>query len=211
MAFEENRNLNDIASNDGFPCMVCNERFPNRSILEKHYFKHIQRCRSCGKVHEIGRLGQCRRKRRNKYIICKCNVGFPTKSSYATHVCPYTTGKRYKCDMCENEYKSLNGLKMHYILHSSPPYVICSVCDKHFRSNVTLKRHMLTHSGEKKYVCELCNQRFTLKNTLKNHYLTHTGEKPYMCEFCGRRFSKGGNLHTHYRTHTNKDIASNVG
>lgn len=209
MSVGENQNLNDIALNDGFPCMVCNERFPNKSILEKHYFNHIKTCRKCGNLHEKGQFGHCKLQ---KYIICKCNVGFPSKSGYATHVCPLTTVKRYKCDVCENEYKSPGGLKYHHILHSSPPFVTCSVCNKNFRSNATLKKHMLTHTGEKKFVCELCNKRFTLKCSLKNHYLTHTGEKPYMCETCGRRFSKGSNLRTHYRTHfkRNKDISSNV-
>lgn len=74
---------------------------------------------------------------------------------------PDSNSKPYKCQFCENTFKTAQNLKTHN-----------------------------THTGEKPYKCPHCEFKWSSGHSLKRHIRTHTGEKPYLCQYCDKRFNQ---------------------
>ena len=84
--------------------------------------------------------------------------------------------KPYLCKYCFKEYRKLEDLKFHQLIHSDEKPYSCSYCSKKFRMKANLKSHESIHTGKN------CNECFTDARLLKDHELIHFGEKPYPCK-----------------------------
>ncbi len=68
----------------------------------------------------------------------------------------------YKCDDCEKEYKTKDGLRVHIeIKHSTSVQSLqCVKCDKHFLNKHSLKNHLRRVHPSLLHSCTLCGSSF---------------------------------------------------
>ena len=126
----------------------------------------------------------------------------------------------YECDICENVFKSVNKLKVHYIhFHREKKYK-CDQCGKKFPFKLLLNYHLLTcgekdfkknkmkdveyrkifdNYGNAKFKCCKCKKIFKkLCNMLQHIYRVHR-EKKHQCEKCSKKFTIISNLKKHLK------------
>ena len=116
--------------------------------------------------------------------------------------------KPYSCKYCFKEYRKLEDLKYHELIHTDEKPYSCTYCSKTFRLKTNLKAHERIHTGEKPFSCETCNKCFTDARILKDHELIHSGEKPYSCTYCSKTFKRKAGLKGHEMIHTGEKTHS---
>lgn len=86
----------------------------------------------------------------------------------------------YKCDDCQETFKSADSLRFHTLLHAESQPRNCSYCDKSFKNTNQLELHERVHIGEKPYVCENpdCGMSFETATKLTRH-ITATHMTPH--------------------------------
>ena len=69
--------------------------------------------------------------------------------------------------------------------------VKCEICDKEFKSHNGLKHHFnITHNLEKQYQCNICQKNFLVKSQLTSHVkIVHQNKKHHKCDSCGKAYS----------------------
>jgi len=75
----------------------------------------------------------------------------------------------------------------------------CKICDKEFKQSGHLDTHIkLKHSDEKAFHCGFpgCNKSFPLRWALKTHSKIHK-EKEFSCNYCDKKFHQKVQLSTH--------------
>ena len=67
-----------------------------------------------------------------------------------------------KCEICDKEFKSNNGLKYHFnIVHKLMEEHQCNICQSEFKLQSQLISHMKnTHENKKYHKCDLCEKPF---------------------------------------------------
>ena len=67
----------------------------------------------------------------------------------------------------------------------------CEICDKEFKSKNGLKYHFnITHNFEKKHQCNICQKDFNIPSQLKSHLkIVHANKKDHKCDSCQNSFS----------------------
>ena len=110
--------------------------------------------------------------------------------------------KRYACEICGMQIRTLSVLKKHLLKHSGGENdLICEFCGKQFQGNANLLNHKKTHVDRRDYKCDFCNKIFRQKNTLKSHTRSHLGIKMFACSVCNMRFGTRSHLKNHIETH----------
>ncbi|XP_075166508.1 uncharacterized protein LOC142238683 [Haematobia irritans] len=119
---------------------------------------------------------------------------------------------RYKCNLCQREFKQFKGLQNHMHLHSNwirancKKQPQCEICQKKFKGPGMLRMHMKTHqSASKVPTCHICQKTFKSKAILYRHRQTHQ-QRSYCCAIdnCRKHFSTALTLKLHVeRKHPN--------
>ena len=67
----------------------------------------------------------------------------------------------------------------------------CEICDKEFKTNNGLKNHFnLVHKLMKEHQCNICQKVFKLQSQLTLHMkIAHENKKYHRCDSCGKAFS----------------------
>jgi len=119
------------------------------------------------------------------------------------------SGKIWKCNVCDKEFKKRNDLERHNRTHTGEKPFECTVCQKRFSFKSAWKTHSKTHTGGKSFSCHLCGSLFASKPSLKVHMRIHTGLTPYSCSQCDQTFRTPHQRQVHVtRTHSSRQ---NVG
>ena len=63
-----------------------------------------------------------------------------------------------KCEICDKEFKSNNGLKRHFnIVHKLMKELQCNICQKVFKTQSELTKHVKnSHENHKPHKCDSC-------------------------------------------------------
>lgn len=109
----------------------------------------------------------------------------------------------FKCEFCNESYKSASGLKYHIAQHHSETTESfkCSICDFETKQEFLLRRHLKRHNPDKSYTCTTCGRSFASLDSLKSHVYTHTSDRPFDCNTCEKTFKSKAKLRNHARTH----------
>ncbi len=131
----------------------------------------------------------------------------------------------YKCEICENEFKTLRGLKTHISQFHKSEIIKkfkCEICEHEFETLNGLKIHISQfHKSEiiKKFKCEICEHEFINIKALAIHivkvhkikseeyYLKFIGEKG-KCVECGKD-TRFNNLRVGYIKFCSNKCSSN--
>ena len=63
--------------------------------------------------------------------------------------------KKYKCEICDNEFKNKNGLRIHInVIHNLVKEHECNICQKVFKLQTQLNSHVKIVHENKKYHVE---------------------------------------------------------
>jgi len=124
------------------------------------------------------------------------------------------TVKNMKCNMCEQKFRTVLGLRMHkrlthVVKGTSESSEKVSKGRRKRGGNIKNTKSALTGDvsvpPEKKvFICATCDHRFRTKQRLIDHMVTHTGERPYACRApgCTKRFGQRATRDFHERTHS---------
>ena len=150
---------------DAYPCSECTESFFGKKELTEH-LKDVH--------NKLVSSRQC--------PICLDGVTYghhDSKNSLRKHMYNEHKNVQFKCDICDNIFKSKEG----FINHKK-----------------------LLHSGERiKYTCEECSQDYYNKNSYENHVAKHNGEPSYCCDKCNKKFYTAFKLQSHGYEHKNEN------
>ena len=104
----------------------------------------------------------------------------------------------FKCQKCDNEYKSRSELTSHMTRHEGLK-IKCTEpdCNKLFKSKKALKLHVqILHEGVRHF-CDQCDFKTTMKCYLKDHINSvHAGVKQF-CQLCDYKANSKGTLYAH--------------
>ncbi|CAB3994510.1 zinc finger 271-like [Paramuricea clavata] len=115
---------------------------------------------------------------------------------------PCLTGKKYKCNVCSQEFSHAHVLKDHKRIHTGENPHPCTICGKTFRTPGSLTVHQRTHNGQKPYKCIFCSECFTQRGTLLRHCRrVHFSDQIYECDICKEKFEKYRDLSSHKHVH----------
>ena len=92
-----------------------------------------------------------------------------------------------KCEICDNKFKSNNGLKNHLNLaHKFMEEQQCNICQSVFKLQRQLNSHVkIVHENIKYHKAE----------SLKKHINSvHNSQKDHKCDSCGKASSSAGDL-----------------
>ena len=77
--------------------------------------------------------------------------------------------KPYSCKYCFKEYKKLEKLKYHELIHTDEKPYSCTHCSKTFRLKTNLKAYERVHTEDNPFCCKTCNECFINARILKDH------------------------------------------
>ena len=94
--------------------------------------------------------------------------------------------KAFRCDDCDSEYKSRDGLNRHIkAIHEGIRYK-CHNCNFLATNRAKLNHHIRSVQKGISYLCNDCGAKFSHSNTLKIHVrIYHKGEEKTTCDQCG--------------------------
>ena len=207
-------------------CALCSYEHPNyftslqglynhyRIVHQKHY------CKTC---HSF--LNSSKELNNHKiiyHIKCKkCKSYFKDENAITQHqqkAHPKRKNVQYKCENCDQSFKTKKMLIDHQITHQE---LCCNVCQTTFATNKELIGHLNLHHiqcpqckvyfeneqifGEHKskdhnkiikFTCNLCNKTLDASISLKNHVLMQH-EKKSICRNCSAVFDTKNELSDH--------------
>ncbi|XP_055303243.1 zinc finger protein ZFP2-like [Sitodiplosis mosellana] len=173
-------------SNERFYCDMC----PDLSFKQKQgLLRHMTRRHIRKDIAE--KMKQCE--------ICH---KFP-RISYEHHMKIKHSELRFKCDICDAEFKHKMTQKIHMRKHSGEKPFMCTSCGKAFYSKSSCYAHeIVVHSKVKRHQCTYCDRSYSQRTLLQNHInAAHTKERPYVCDICNKDFASRKSLNIHKATH----------
>ncbi|XP_069102138.1 zinc finger protein 91-like [Argopecten irradians] len=195
---QQNKHLRIKMSSTLFSCHGCGQVFQLKTELEEHYKKYGGK-KSLKCVQNV--MGNQKSDTKDpvpvsiaNYNCRKCGSNFRNENLYKEHYLrEHGGGNPFQCDLCDRDFKSRLGLKLHMMGHTGEKPHACTVCDKRFRQKISLMTHMKKHNITPEVVlsCNVCNAEFDTAVSLRGHLQTHTRQKLdriIPCARCGKQF-----------------------
>ena len=119
--------------------------------------------------------------RLHKYNCYLCLETFTMQKSFVIHFQEKHSHDLFKCEFCQSDFKSSNGLFKHersheYLKHS------CTFCSKKFQFPYQLEHHKRQHTGMGHIGCTKCPKTFGAKCSRDFHEKTH--RVSMKCQLC---------------------------
>ena len=126
---------------------------------------------------------------KNKKFTCtQCQQQFRYQWLLKQHVENKHLGvRRYVCDVCQKAFSYKHVLQHHMFIHTGEKSFKCNHCQQLFRSQRNLTVHIQRkHSGvrTRNHVCDVCQKACYSKCDLTKHMRIHIRNKPFECKYC---------------------------
>ncbi|XP_055941091.1 gastrula zinc finger protein XlCGF7.1-like isoform X1 [Argiope bruennichi] len=165
-------------------CSKCNEKFINKSMLEKHLLSHAD----------------------TDYFCEMCNKKFAEELLFKNHMEFHKVSvglQAFVCNLCKAKFSNNSELKDHLRIHSEKVEFVCNVCNINCDSLYTLEIHSkLFNHPVGFHVCNHCGKSFSDLPSFLNHKKSHE----FFCNFCHREFSEEKFLITHIKVHEKENV-----
>lgn len=136
-------------------------------------------------------------------VLIKEEFAAHDRTSYATLDKLYAENACHKCPVCQEEFETVDHVKLHIISHVDKEALNCILCNKHFQTLECLEGHIWTHSQIRLFACKICGEACTKRHYLKVHIGRHMNVGPYGCTVCSKRFVTSPYLNMHMKKHYN--------
>ncbi|XP_033726162.1 zinc finger protein 26-like isoform X2 [Pecten maximus] len=205
---QQNKHLRIKMLGMPFSCQGCGRGFQLETQLEEHYKKYLWnktfKCKQNGNHHLNAHTNEVHQSMAN--FDCKhCGMNFRNENSYKEHFAKeHGEGNPFQCELCDRDFKSRLGLKLHMMGHTGERPHVCSICGKGFRQKISLLTHIKKHNDEDVHSCNVCNDKFRTPVLLRNHLATHTrvrANRIIPCVRCGKQFKDERFYMKHMETH----------
>ncbi|XP_059616063.1 zinc finger protein 26-like [Phlebotomus argentipes] len=151
-----------------FCCLICSNRYKVKTTLKTHMEKHQllheedKNCPYCSKTFE-------------RMSSMKNHLKFSHRGLTLNTINP-----PFRCSVCKQIHKTLEGLKKHALLHKND--FKCEICKKKFHDNRMLRKHFeVFHTKIEKpkiqktpkvFKCPMCEKKLKSKYTLQRHLIS---------------------------------------
>lgn len=108
-------------------------------------------------------------------IDCALTADIIQDASHIITIADHVDGTvRYKCTICQKQFKSRNNCKYHLFCDKSrsKPFQ-CNQCGKQFITLAHMNYHQSTHSIDKRFPCTQCQKVYSGEIALKKHLKKH--------------------------------------
>uniref|UniRef100_A0A1I8MG54 C2H2-type domain-containing protein n=1 Tax=Musca domestica TaxID=7370 RepID=A0A1I8MG54_MUSDO len=135
-------------------CEICGETLPDSHNFKRHMEKHegivpvkTAKCDICGLIltsHHTLKLHKELKHppERREYNCHICSKVSPNMRALKKHIHEtHEMGYRFKCTICEKEFKRADNFKSHMAIHTGKPLHRCPWCPKEFNSNGNMHQH----------------------------------------------------------------------
>lgn len=160
-------------------CDLCGRGYPSR----KQFVAHVNRHRNPNRDRSSSTPG---------HFVCDyCGKEFNFRATLRRHmVNQHINNRDFKCQVCDKQLVSFEGLKLHLRSHAEEQQHVCDICGKAFSQAYRLRVHMAQHDREiTEERCPICNRPFRNKQKLELHIKSHIGETEFHCPPCQRYFA----------------------
>lgn len=232
------RHRKKLVAVDGvYTCTVCSESFIvkedfRKHVRSEHLKKPVLKCTSCTSTF----LGSTRLRKHmvqmhNELPKLKCDICqklYHSKGQLTMHMRIHLRETSYVCDICGHEFKSLNGVNRHRLLHDQPPpenpnadrrrsanklkgHLVCPLCPSTYVRSAPLREHLKKKHPENgasiwegiaPLMCMKCDEMFPSIMALKEHRDHHN---KFSCNICKQSMTSQESLKYHMETHSTKD------
>ncbi|KAG7306648.1 hypothetical protein JYU34_008066 [Plutella xylostella] len=180
-----------------FVCRICEQRFPDSSVVDLHIKTHykIYVCSACAFEHYQERSVKEHIKRSHDMRVkkCKkCNDEFVGQLTLRRH--KRMVHNRVTCLICYKKLSTINMKRHMQMVHGEVEKLECPVCQRLCPGELRLKQHMKTHkqTGSEDAFCAECGIQFKNPYLLKSHIKfnkRHNGndQLKYECDVCEKR------------------------
>ncbi|KAK7889198.1 hypothetical protein WMY93_024758 [Mugilogobius chulae] len=149
----------------------------------------------------------------NSSTLLSVNNSSPSPALNGTDIKRKSGEKGFRCDKCDNVFRSKQNFTRHIAKHTSwkvpnvshlkkqpdTKLVHCPLCKEGFKLKKELKIHMKSHA--KPFGCHFCTKRYTTEEALSLHVVNHTGMALFSCPVCQKGFMKRLEFKRHKRSH----------
>ncbi|GBM56294.1 Zinc finger protein 225 [Araneus ventricosus] len=130
--------------NSEYTCMVCEEKFQCKTLLEDHSIEHKNHfrtyCRVCNRM--IVNYHKIENAQKSFFKCCQCLATFSNKGHLQKHLYNYIGVGLFKCDLCGRRFTQKGNLETHSRTCKALPYK-CEICKARFPSSDFLDAHRL--------------------------------------------------------------------
>lgn len=128
-----------------------------------------------------------------------CDVNFTTLDGLCFHFFNHTGESTYKCCVCGLQCRSLSTFKRHVTKHGRSNHIQCKHCDIYFKDRSELLKHQSGHA----FQCDLCDIKFENRTSIRFHIKTAhlDDDRLFQCGQCGKRFLSDVTFKSHLRNH----------
>ena len=165
-------------------CEICGLKLREENFLN-HMSRHnmterLVKCKECDNrfftEQDMQKHIKVRHKRKLTDHICTI-CGYKTNHSIQIlrrHMLTHSNERPYKCDQCDQHFKTSEILKNHYeVVHVGTRNYKCSYCQKEFKKPYALKRHLDIHVGNYQAYCKICDKGFVQSINYQLHMKKH--------------------------------------
>lgn len=180
------------------PCGACDSIFYSSRRLKRHFNQSHKEVSS--------NMSPTSKSDTHKFECKTCNKGVSTKIFLKRHT--YWSHKKYICDFCLQEFKSVELEEKHFMVNHNSVCVFCN--EKQFDID-SLNAHLASeHPDLKPFACENCGQTFRDRKELNTHRKEHEKDRNHLCHICGASFYLETHLTTHKYTHLSESEKGKV-
>lgn len=142
-----------------FVCEICGKRFKRHTTLRSHRIVHSEglTCKFCDRnFRSVGGLDyhivrmhadkvNTENYRKTLHKCEECNIFFPSKNLYETHMVRHDKTRTYKCSRCQKTFKTEQHKLKHEANHEETKPFYCVPCEKGFATKARWQAHQQTN------------------------------------------------------------------
>merc|ERR1712126_102340 len=109
-------------------------------------------------------------------------------------------GMRYKCELCEIEFRRAGNRREHVKSVHEKIRFPCNMCQYQGTKKALTKHKQSVHQGIK-FPCTICGHKASAKSSLNSHIVnTHKERRYFSCNSCSKQYRQKDSLSQHIRS-----------